>query len=133
MDRYMYYAVFEPCEKGGYSIYFPDLPSCITEGDDLSEALAMAKDALELHMYCIEEDSDDIPQPTPPEKIKVAGGDFVVPIIADMKLVRTQISNKTANITVTVPQWLKDRGEESDLNFSQLLQEAVQQKLNITD
>ncbi|APM37968.1 type II toxin-antitoxin system HicB family antitoxin [Clostridium kluyveri] len=131
MDRYMFPAVFESCEEGGYSIHFPDLPGCISEGDTLDEALYMAKEALELFLWNMEDDKDDIPQPTLPEKIETETGDFVVPIIADMKLVRAQMNNKTVNTNVTMPQWLKYKAEENKINFSQLLQEAIKEKLNI--
>lgn len=61
MDKYIYPALFESSEDGGYCITFPDLPGCITEGDTLTEALTMAKDALELHLYGMEDDGDEIP------------------------------------------------------------------------
>ena len=41
----VYAAIFENCEEGGYSVSFPDLPGCFTEGDTLAEAIAMAKEA----------------------------------------------------------------------------------------
>lgn len=44
--RYDYTALFEPAEEGGFVITFPALPGCITEGDTLEEARAMAADAL---------------------------------------------------------------------------------------
>lgn len=131
MDKYMFPAVFQPCKEGGYSIYFPDLPGCISEGDTLEEALAMAKDGLELFLWNMEDGKEEIPEPTPPEGIKIEDGNFVVPIIADMKLARAQMNNKTVNTNVTIPQWLKFKAEENKINFSQLLQEAIKQKLNI--
>ena len=39
MDRYIFPAVFEPGDKKGYVVTFPDLPDCITEGDTMEEAL----------------------------------------------------------------------------------------------
>ena len=51
MDTFIFPAIFEPSEDGGYCISFPDLPGCITEGDDLKSAMYMAKDALELYIY----------------------------------------------------------------------------------
>jgi predicted RNase H-like HicB family nuclease len=131
MDKYTFPAVFQPCEEGGYSIYFPDLPGCISEGDTLEESMAMAKEGLELFLWNMEDDKEEIPEPTPPEKIEVEKGDFVVPVVADMKLIRTKMDNKTVNTTVTMPQWLKYQGEQNKINFSQLLQEAIKQKLNI--
>jgi Uncharacterised protein family (UPF0150). len=68
MDRYIFPAIFESDGNGGYTVTFPDLPGCITEGDTLDEALYMAKDALELYIYNLEEDNEIIPDPTAPEK-----------------------------------------------------------------
>ena len=50
LDKYVFPAVFHP-EDIGFSIHFPDLPGCITEGDTLEEASKMARDALELYLY----------------------------------------------------------------------------------
>ena len=43
-----YVAKLTPEADGGYSVEFPDIPGCFTQGDTLEEALAMAKEALEL-------------------------------------------------------------------------------------
>ena len=64
MDRYVFPAVFDPCEEGGYTVTFPDLPGCITEGDTEEESFQMAKEALELHLYGMERDGDEIPKPS---------------------------------------------------------------------
>ena len=42
--------------SGGYTVTFPDLHGCITEGDTLKEAKKMAKEAIELHCECLVED-----------------------------------------------------------------------------
>lgn len=132
-DKYIYSAIFEPAQEGGYCITFPDLPGCITEGDTLSESLAMAKDALELHLYNFEEDEEEIPEPTAPEKIKVSNGNFIVPIEAYMPLIREEMANKSVKTTVTMPQWLKRLGEEKKVNFSLILQTALKEHLGIKD
>ena len=43
--RYNYPGHFEPNELGGYSVWFPDLPECHTDGDDLDDAVNMAAEA----------------------------------------------------------------------------------------
>ena len=49
MDRkYPYSVVLEPAEEGGFIVHVPALPEVCTEGDTEAEALAMAKDAIEL-------------------------------------------------------------------------------------
>lgn len=133
MDKYLFPAVFEPGENKGYCVTFPDLPGCITEGDTLEEALRMAKEALELHIYGMEEDGDDIPQPTPPEKIQDPGDGFVTVIEAWMDLVRDEMANKAVKKTLTIPKWLNDLAEKSQINFSHILQVALKTRLGIVE
>ncbi len=101
MDRHIFPAIFEPGEKKGYCITFPDLPGCITEGDSLEEALRMAKEALELHLYSLEEDGDIIPSPTPPEGIAVPEGVFVTLVDAWMPLIRDVETREDGEGTVS--------------------------------
>lgn len=42
--------VLEPDEEGGYTIYVPSLPGCISEGDTIEDALANIKEAIELYL-----------------------------------------------------------------------------------
>ncbi|VVB88246.1 HicB_like antitoxin of bacterial toxin-antitoxin system [uncultured archaeon] len=42
--------VLEPAEEGGYVVYVPSLPGCISEGDTREEALANIKEAIELYL-----------------------------------------------------------------------------------
>ena len=62
MRRLTYLAVFEPYD-GGFSVYYPDLPGCVSYGDGFEHAQKMAREALDLHIYGMEKDGDDIPQP----------------------------------------------------------------------
>ena len=133
LDRYIFPAIFQPIERGGYTITFPDLPGIATEGDDLSEALYMAKEALELHLYGMEEDGDLIPQPTAPENVEVPERGFVTLVEAFMPLVRDEMANKVVNTNVTLPKWLKKTAEEHKINFSQVLQSALKEQLGIRD
>lgn len=133
MDRYLFPAVFEPGEKKGYFVSFPDLSGCITEGDSLEEALRMSKEALELHLYGMEEDGDIIPEPTPPEKLEVPEGSFVSLVEAWMDLVRDEMANKSIKKTLTVPKWLNDLAEQNRVNFSHVLQVSLKKILGVID
>ena len=42
--------VMEPQEEGGYTVYIPSLPGCISEGDNKTEALRNIKEAIELYL-----------------------------------------------------------------------------------
>jgi len=58
-----YLAVYEPVGNGGYSVYFPDVPGCVSCGDSLTQARRMAEEALSLHLSGMEEDGDPLPVP----------------------------------------------------------------------
>ena len=133
MDKYIFPAVFDPGEKGGYCVTFPDLPGCITQGDTLEEALRMAKDALELHLWGLEDDGDPVPTPTPPAKIPAPTGGFVNLIQVFMPPVRDEMSNKAIKKTLTLPKWLNDLAEREKINFSRELQSALKNRLGITE
>jgi predicted RNase H-like HicB family nuclease len=48
--------VLEPSEDGGYTVYVPSLPGCISEGDTIEEALANIREAIELYLEPVEDD-----------------------------------------------------------------------------
>ncbi|HOV93049.1 MAG TPA: type II toxin-antitoxin system HicB family antitoxin [Candidatus Kapabacteria bacterium] len=49
--------VLEPAEEGGYTVYVPALPGCISEGDTKEEAINNIKEAIELYLETIEDES----------------------------------------------------------------------------
>ena len=58
-DCYVYPAIFT-YEDDGISVEFPDLPGCLTCVDTTEEAIKMAKEALGLHLYGIEEENETL-------------------------------------------------------------------------
>ncbi len=132
MDRYIFPAIFEPGLRKGYTVSFPDLPGCLTEGDTMEEALYMAKDALELHLYGMEEDGDLIPEPTRPEDVTIAPKSFISLIEVWMPVIRDEMQNKAVKKTLTIPKWLNDVAEKNNVNFSQVLQTALKEYLGIS-
>lgn len=59
-----YPAKFEKAPEGGYVVEFIDIPSCVTEGDTLEEAKAMAKEALSAMLYSMDSRKMSIPEPS---------------------------------------------------------------------
>ncbi len=131
-DTYIFPAVFDPCEEGGYCITFPDLPGCITEGDTLEEAYKMAKEAATLHLWGLEDDGDQIPEPTAPHKIDLPKDGFVSLVEVWMPPIRDKLANKAVNKMVTLPKWLSDLAAKEKVNVSHLLQDALKKHLGIT-
>ncbi len=131
MNKIVYLAVLEPNEKdGGYSVYFPDLPGCISYGKDILEAQKMAKEALELHIYGMKEDKEELPTPTL-SGLKVSHGDIVTPVVIFPDLVKDEIDNHKVKTNCTIPYGLKKIAEKEGINFSYELQQAIKAKLNI--
>lgn len=48
--------VLEASEEGGYTVYVPSLPGCVSEGDTEKEALANIKEAIELYLEPVEDE-----------------------------------------------------------------------------
>ncbi|MDN7013469.1 type II toxin-antitoxin system HicB family antitoxin [Methanoculleus sp. FWC-SCC3] len=48
--------VLEPSEEGGYTVYVPSLPGCISEGDTRDKALENIREAIELYLETVEDD-----------------------------------------------------------------------------
>jgi predicted RNase H-like HicB family nuclease len=58
MERYKmrFKVVLEPSDEGGYTIYVPSLPGCISEGDTIEESLSNIKKAIELYLEPVDDD-----------------------------------------------------------------------------
>ena len=91
--KYAFPAVFTK-EDNGYSVMFPDVPSCYTDGDTLAEAIENANDVLCLRLYDIEEASESIPVPSEINDVKVKKGQFVSLIACDTLEYRKFYDNK---------------------------------------
>ena len=61
--------VFEPSEEGGFTVYVPSLPGCVSEGDDKEEALRNIREAIELYLEPVE---DDLPMTEQAEVMDIA-------------------------------------------------------------
>ncbi|MGI6663199.1 MAG: type II toxin-antitoxin system HicB family antitoxin [Bacillota bacterium] len=133
MDRYVFPAEFRRTESGNYVVTFPDLPGCVTEGGTVEEALAMARECLELHLYGMEEDGEEIPFPTPPERLEVRPPAFLTLVEAWMPPVRDEMASLAVKKTLTIPKWLNDLAEERRVNYSRILQEALKEHLAVRD
>ncbi len=48
--------ILEPSEEGGYTVYAPSLPGCISEGDSEAEALTNIKEAIELYLEPVDDE-----------------------------------------------------------------------------
>lgn len=54
--------IFEPQAGGGYTVYVPDLPGCVSEGDTLEDASAMIQEAMALYLDAREQRGWSLPK-----------------------------------------------------------------------
>jgi antitoxin HicB len=128
MAKHFYPAVFHQ-EDVGYSVFFPDLEGCNTEGDTLEEAYEMAFNALGLYLDGILE--SEYPLKTNPKDIKLEENEFVAIIEFDMLSYKKKNDKKAVKKTLTIPSWLNELGEENHVNFSGVLQKALKEHLGL--
>lgn len=91
----------------------------------------MAEDALGLYLFGMEEDGEEIPAPTRIQDIRLETNQVPVLISVYMPLVKASIKPVTVKKTLTIPNWLNIKAEQAGINFSQTLQNALKQQLNI--
>ena len=129
-DIFIYPAVFT-YEDGQISVTWPDLPGCVTCGDTEAEALYNAREAMGGHLWCMEEDNDPIPAPSALETLPLEANERAVLIDVFMPAIRMAKENRSVSRTITLPAWLNAKALSQGVNFSQVLQKALMEQLNV--
>ena len=131
-DFYTYPALFHVADDG-ISITFPDLPGCLPCADNMEEAFCNAREALQLHLYGMEEDNEPIPGPSPISAIHTEANETIAMIEAWMPPFRERMANKAVNKTVTIPRWLDTLAKRENVNFSHIFQQSLKDYLGVAD
>ena len=133
-------------EENGYSVIFPDLEGGLlsTCGSDLEEAIRMAVDCLAGYIHTSQMLGENIPAASEMNEIditKVAAKvyeenndyteAFVNMISVDVAAYAKEHFEKSIKKTLTIPVWLNDLAIECNINFSQVLQEALIAKVRM--
>lgn len=127
-NRYFYPAVFTYEPEQEIAVVFPDL-DVATSGVDEQDALMSARELLGITMYGIEQDGLEPPVPTHVNEVDVAANERTVLVDVYMPSVRLASANRAVSRTVTLPAWLNAQAAERGFNFSQVLQEALKERL----
>lgn len=128
MKKVFYPAIFHAAEEGGYWVTFPDIPECITEGDDMEEAYQMAVDALGLALTERMKEGEKLPEVSKVEDIKEDGKIVIVQF--DLYEYNKKHNSKAVKKTLSIPAWLNEEAIALNINFSQVLQDALMEKVN---
>ena len=129
---YVYPALFRPNPSGGYIVTVPDASGCVTGGDSLKEAMHMIKDALSVYMCSLEDHHEAIPSASAPSEIAIdEPGAFTTLVEVDTTQYRAETDSRSVRKNVSLPAWLSFKAEQAHINCSQVLQEALRERLNL--
>jgi predicted RNase H-like HicB family nuclease len=121
--EYVYPAIFHRNKDESYTITYPDLPGCISEGKTLGNAMYMAQSALTQWIGYLADKNQEIPSASPSGKIKTSNGEFVNLICAEVRDARA------VKRTVSIPKWMDEKVIQSGLSLSRVLQDALGERL----
>lgn len=130
VERYFYPAVFTYTPGQEIAVDFPDLEAA-TSGTNEDDAFMSARELLGCVLFGLEEDGEEIPAPTPLSDMKVKENERAVLIDVYMPSIRMAQVNRSVNRTVTLPAWLNAVALEHNVNFSQILQDALKEQLHV--
>ena len=129
-NTYIFPAILTYTDNG-ISIEFPDLPGCLPCADTTEEAARNAKEAMGLHLWGMEKDSDPIPEPTDIAKLAFSGGEIALLVEVFMPPIRERLNNRFVKKTLSIPQWLNAEAEQAGVNFSLILQNGLKEYLHL--
>ena len=121
--EYVFPAIFHRNEDGSYTVIYPDLHGCISEGKSLGNALFMAQSALKQWIGYLMDKDMEIPPASALEDIKTSTDELVNLICVDVNDARA------VKRTVSIPKWMDDKVIQSGLSLSRVLQDALKEKL----
>lgn len=131
--------------KEEFMVFVPDLNTNNTYGKTLEEALYMAQDLIACYILEDLEDvtKNEIPKQSKIEEISIKEvqkyweiedkdiiSSFKTLVLVDLDEFAQKWGNKSVRKNLTIPQWLNTKAEELNINFSQVLQEALLQRIS---
>ena len=121
--EYVYPAIFHANDDHSYTITFPDLPGCISEGKSLPNAMYVAQSGLKQWIEYLVDKRLPIRSASLIEDVETTSGEFACYIYADVK------EGRAVKRTVSIPKDLDDRSIELGLSLSRVLQDALNDKI----
>lgn len=125
-----YPIVLSPEPDGGYFVSIPDFGKS-TQGDDIADAMEMARDVIGLICIDLEDDGKEIPKPNS-VKYDVEKSDIITLVDVDFVEYRRKVDNRAVKKNCTIPYWMNVEAEKAGINFSKLLQEAILSTLGLS-
>lgn len=126
--RGAYPIILTHADEGGYVVYVPDF-QINTEGEDVSDAMLMARDAIGLVGIDMQDAGEDLPSPSSLDSIHDQEGDIFTLVDVDFDEYRRKHDNRTVKKNCTIPSWLNEEATAKGINFSQVLQDGLKEAI----
>lgn len=119
----------EKKEPHSYTVFIPDFDT-YTEGNDIADAIYMARDAIGLMGVTLQDMGKDLPEPGA-VAYALEKGQSETFVDVDFKEYRKRHDNRRIKKTLTIPSWLNEAAESESINFSRVLEDALRERLHI--
>ena len=129
MYRRKAYPIVISKESDGFYVEIPDF-DIATQGEDIADAMEMARDAIGLMGIEYLDCEKEIPEPNSVE-IKADKDDIVTLVDVDFVEYRKKVDNKAVKKNCTIPYWLNVEAEKAGINYSKVLQDAIMRVIGI--
>lgn len=116
-------------EGTGYYVEIPDF-DIATQGQDLADAIAMARDAIGLMGIDMIDEGKELPDPRKLD-YTCKSGELLTFVDVDFVEYRKRVDNRAVKKNCTIPYWLSVEAEKMGVNYSKVLQEALIKYLGI--
>lgn len=124
-----------PCivrfEDSTYYADFPDFDACFTDADSLGELFVNTKEVLNGVIFTMLDNGLALPKTSDSKNINLKKGEFVLLVEAPIASIEERLNKKSIKKTLSIPKWLNDVGMKENVNFSQILQDALKRELNL--
>lgn len=112
-------------------VYIPDF-EINTQGENITDAIEMARDAIGVVGIDMEDDEESLPEPTAFSEVKTnSETDIVTLVDVDFGEYRRKNDLRAVKKNCTIPSWLNFEAEKAGVNFSAILTAALKNELKI--
>ncbi|MGN1456991.1 MAG: type II toxin-antitoxin system HicB family antitoxin [Acutalibacteraceae bacterium] len=117
-------------DNDGYLVKIPDF-DFMTQGENIPDAIDMARDAISLMGVQYQDEKKELPQPSQPYDISHSENEIITLVDVDFQAYRKMLENRSVRKNCTIPAWLNTIAEKNNINFSAVLQAALMEKLGL--
>ena len=129
--KYIYTAVFSSGEGNKVYARVPDLPGCVTTGQDLQDAIEQITDAASGWLVVAEDEGLPIREATLQSNVPHEEGDDLSFIRVDTIAYRARTDTRAVRKNVSLPAWMANLADKQGINCSQILQEALRRQFGV--